>query len=326
VVAGGPGWKTDSGVAAVRGGVLFAARTEALLMALVSARTAPARDFSACPKGRGHADLFALRADPAKGCITVTADPGRLVIEARLPGKRGRWLAPRASDALWLQLGAQATSGVVLELGERGLKHLRAVVAERAPDLAPTLDGRIAGSAGPGAWDFSVMIGVRQPQAAQAALTAWLQSLPPDTATIRPTKAGYALELPLPPALQKVAQAKVQRAWVGLRDGLLTLTTRGPVEDPAPGDPLAKPLGGLDRAALRGRAASVFARLTGAPHDGLDYADTLLPLLAPSGVPAGTIRDVASAIAYVSAHLGGVALTSAYRDGHLDLALEVVLL
>ena len=322
-ILGRRGWRTDAGVALYAGGLMFAARDEQTLRALVDAPTAPAADLTGCPHGRGQADLYLLRARAplGGGCVTAIFDPGRTVIEARF-AQGGKALGP-ADEAIWARLGAGATAAVALRLDPGRADRARAKLTRMLPGLAEQLDGRIGASAGPAATDLTLVMGVADGEKAKAALSSLLQGVPRDTATLSPDGVGFRVRVKLPEGWP-AGLPRLDVAWIGVRDGFLVATTRADGGAPD-GDPRRSRPGGADLTSLRGASLGVLWQVGGAPHDGSVWFDALSALVE-AGLDADTLREMTAAAAFAAAHLGAVSFGVHREKGGLRMRLEMVTL
>jgi len=83
---------------------------------------------------------------------------------------------------------------------------------------------------------------------------------------------------------------------------------------------------GLDPQLFKGAFALLYLRAAGAPHNGQLWFDALSPSLGILGVSAEQLRELCSAAAYLSAHLGELGISLRAQGPHLEAALEVILL
>ncbi len=325
-VAGRKGWRTDDGVAVFRDGLVFAARDEARLKALLDAPAAPPATREGCPAGRGEADLYVLlRKKPlGGGCVTARFDPDRMVVLGRFDGGGG-WLA-EGDPGLWALLGIDATGAMAVRLDAGAARDARALFEKHLPGLGRLLDGRLAASAGPALTDLTVALGVTDEAAAEKALSALLRKVPATTAKVRPMiDGGFRLTPTLPAELPPDAPVP-QDAWVGTQAGALVATTRVDPGKPK-GDPRGTTPGGPDVEALQKAGLGLIARVGGPPHDGLAWFDALRGLVRDElGFDADTLRDLTGAVAYVGAHVAAFTVALTRRGKGLDLRVELVTL
>lgn len=262
-----------------------------------------------CPRKRGDADLFVLArmAGIGRVCVTALLDPGRVRIDARAVFAPAQpiagWLgAP--DDGLLQHLGPRLTTALTANLGPVARERL-------AKESGVTwLAGGVAVGAGPEPQTVTLAARLTDPKAARSAIDTLLAAQ--TRVQVAKADGGWSIRFE-----DREAHARIE-------GDALVVSTGAPTN----GDHRAK-LGGpgrLDAGLLRGATAAWYLRLTGMPHDGRAFVDAAGPVLASLGLRPDGLEGIASAVAFVTAHISELAVSVRVDGAALVAGLEVVTL
>lgn len=301
-----------------------AALFESLLKALSPGATPSGRSaadaVSGCPRGPGEADLFLRFAGPldVRGCMTLRFDHDRFRLDARVTSMfASGWLGGADANLLADAPVTEAAAVVAVRLGTKAVGMARAGVPEAVRELVGALDGRFVATAGPDPKALTVRLGVTReaPKDLPARLAARLAPY----ARVEATEAGLLLyELTAKPGDAPFGTLRQNARWLVLTGA----RQAQPNAQPSAGWPADR----VDRALFENPSLLLSARPGGPPGDGGPLGEVLLSLAHDLGLEPQGAKDIASAVAFLAAHFGEVALRLSPRADGIDLSFEAVML
>lgn len=276
--------------------------------------------LSSCPQGPGQADLYARLRDQGaiNACLTLRIDADRVRLEAVLqsPLLQGLLAVPDKASDESARL-AEAAAAAAFRLGAKPIALLRATVPAAHQELLQALDGRFAATVGPDPEAFTVRLGL-SPQAPPGTIQRLSQLLAPH-ARIVPEGARlliYALDA-----------AEGAAPFAILRQDARWLVLTGPRQPLAEDPPLTWPADRVPQAFFTQPPLLVSARAGGPPSLDGPLAEALRALALQLNMDPQLGADIASAVNFLGAHFGEVALRAEpHESGGVHLKLEAVLL
>lgn len=287
-----PYLQLQNGYARLDGSLLYLSTDRALLDGATQSWAMP--NFEVCPAQPGEADLYAI--DPNHGCVTARLDPDLLRVEGNLRAPFPGWIAPKA-PALDHALGP-GQFRFTLAISETARRAMETLFRAKLPAIAQAFDGRIGLSAGPDLASWTLVLGLQPHQESllQTLLPA-LQKLKIDQLRIESASNALRLSVPKPKNWPK-ALPYLDQLELRIADDLFWITTR--TEEPK----LPEIQNLSARPYLNQSALSLYTALSGAPHNGQDFADALTPFLTALEITPQKIQTFTSGLAFLTAWIG----------------------
>ncbi len=314
-----PYLQLKNAVARLDGSLLYMASDRATLDAATQNYALP--DFSSCPMPPGEADFYAL--DPQKGCLALRLDPQSLRIEAQIPSPLSGWLTSHA-EALTPVLG-EASVRFELALSPEALaaasQTKNSKIDAQLLKMIQYSNGLIGFAAGPELSDWTLVLGLKpetDPRAILDPILPALKSLKVEGLKFQTAPQAIRMAIPKPKDWPK-ALPYVDQLELRVEKDFLIATTRR--RAPAPVKARS-----LDQKIFQNSAVTFYTGLSGAPHNGQDFADALTPFLTALEISPQKIREWASGLAYITAWFGELALSLKEEEGRWHITFEASLL